>query len=289
MIVPHFNLSWSALNNFDRCPYLFYLFHIKKIALKEEYQNLPIRLGRYFSSLLLKADKEIYFSNYEIGNRELCKALCDKITTEKMLPSGLKLEQRFCHTVILDTVTLEHWDMSDWETSPPLFKGFLDAMGSDFFIEFKYTSRTDRYLNEWTALRQLEQYFFIAPENIVKGYMLPVTTPQARQGKEEGLDEFVERVKKDIDKRPGHYFPHYDSNKMPSWGLCFYRTEFEDRFEAFKKKLTWTISEIASCLKAHYFPQRGPMACYIPGECDFIDICSTGNINEEIYERRKWT
>ena len=164
-------------------------------------------------------------------------------------------------------------------------KGIVDLQWDNSFAEVKLTGKPEWYLNTWFAAKQLEIYFYVS--GLDKGWMLPIRWPQARFNEDkENIGEFIERLKKDIYKRPKFYFPEYDKNREPpKFGRCFYRTEFENGFPELERKLIWTRGVIRQCAIEDYWPQR--YNCMYPGPCDFLQICSTGYINEKLYEKKE--
>lgn len=273
-------LSYSTLNNFDRCSYIFYLDKIKHLRLKQEHQSIALRKGAYLGQLLsnqsIKINQATYFHDYEEKDKKLVEAMVDIIEELELIPENCKYEVTF-------TKSFEH----EFFREEINVKGIVDLIKLGWFGETKYTAKVDWYLNTWFAYNQLLMYFYLTPPEIVRGYMLPIQVPQTKLGKTEDVDDYIARTVKDVKKRPSHYFPGYKvdggNDVGPKWGRCFYRTEFGDKFKWLEKKMAWIREEISRCVKAGYFVQRSNN-CLFPGECSYISICETGFVNEELYE-----
>jgi len=274
------NLSWSAINDFNRCHRKFYLNKVKGIRLKEEFLPIALRQGKYFADLMSIGKSNVWFGDMELKSKMMVEMMVKVITEElDMLPLGLTWEREIVREIEFEI--------------PIHLKGVLDAWINDLFVEMKYTTRLDYYMNEWIAHKQLMIYFYLAPVKTIKGYMCPVLVPQTRIGKNENEAEYVARTKLDVLKRPSHYFPEYrlSSGDGVKWGRCFYRTEFEDGFEELERELKWIRAEIRRCNDAGYWPQN-LNGCLFPGQCEFLNICESGvvvsdtcmNINHAIYE-----
>jgi hypothetical protein len=256
-------LSFSSIKDFERCPFRFYLTQIQGLQLKEEYLPVQLKMGKLLHLLIRNEDEGIVkFSYDETIYESITWQVYSKIREYELIPDGIerevKVEKRNLH-------------------------GVIDLLGNNYFGEVKFTQRPDFYLHSFTAQNQLEFYFYLT--ECTHAYILPIRMPCQRQGKEESEELFVNRVVRDIKRRISYYFPHYKKEKKPfKWGLKFYRAEVD--LNHFQKRLEWTTKEIQKCCQAHYFPQR-KSNCLFPSECEYLSICKTGEVNQEVYERRK--
>jgi len=260
-----FDISYSQIRTWDRCPVAWYLDQIEGIRVKEAYQSPEIRMGSEFSRLIGKPDDPpVYFSDKEYTKKAFVHTMYKVMVDYKMFPENALYEV---------------------DLTKDNFHGILDCMSQDgsAFGEYKFTGSPDFYLNNMLALDQLEGYFYLK-DSLKTGYMLPVRVPKLRQGKDESEEKLVSRAEDDIRRRMGFYFPGFRMGKKPfMWGRVFSRIEFD--FPAFEKKVQWTIGEIQRCCAADYWPHKSGN-CMTPFPCDYLRVCEAGAINWEVFERR---
>lgn len=257
-------LSFSSIKDFERCPYRFYLSQFEGIQLREEYLSVHMKMGIHLHRLVKDEHKlkPVKYSYDEEIYQSITYGVYSKIKDYELIPENLEKEVRI---------------------EKDNLHGIIDLAGDNFFGEIKFTSKPDLYLHSFTALSQLEFYFYLS-DQFELAFMLPIRIPGLKQSKDEENEKFLTRVVKDIRRRPSYYFPHLKEEKRPfKWGLRFYKCEFD--LHEFKKRMEWISREIQRCCQVDYFPQR-KVNCFFPSECEYLSICETGNINEGIYERR---
>jgi len=270
-------MSFSTCQNFDRCPLIFYYDKILGLKLKNEYQNIFLKKGQYFAKRIeseKKCEKEAkkIFSEKEIIHAKICDIVYLCMCELCLLPEG----------GIYENTMIKRLE-SDLDLK---LKGKLDVSYLNEYVELKYTQKVEFYFNEWLAHKQLLWYFYLTPEHVTKGWMCPVRVPELKRIKGDTDEEYLERTRMDIYKRPSHYFPGFKPDREGvKWGRCFYRNEFKGEFAGFEKKMRYMREDIRRCVERDYWPQN-TTGCLFPGVCNYINICSTGFINYELYERR---
>lgn len=252
----------SYLVDFERCPRRFYYVSERRITLKQQFLPLSQRMGSYLHSLISRIPQDIFFSEEEQVEKRKVEVIHAVMVELEMIPEGT-------HEVKYQRELGKH-----------VVEGTLDIVNNNWFGEIKLTSRPEFYLHSFTAHAQLEFYFFISP--CTESSMLPVRIPQLQYRETKEDDEtYLSRLRLDILRRPSFYFPFYNPEKNPKWGLKFYRHEFD--LEDTEKRLKWNLKEIEMCRKAEYWPQR-KANCLSPYECSYLRLCETGVFNSTIYE-----
>ena len=253
----------SYLNDFERCPRLFYYVNEQKIVVKPEAASLAQRCGSYLHALVAgSSEEQIPFGPNEERERQQVEVIYDCMLELDLIPRAR--HEVFFQRQITETISVE---------------GTLDMVKGNWFGEMKYTAKPEYYLHTFSAQAQLEFYFFLS--NLEVASVLPIRQPALRyQDGKEDMDKFLGRLRDDILKRPSFYFPYYDPEKFPKWGLKFYRHEFD--MEDVHKRLRWWFKEIQKCRKYNYWPQR-KQNCLAPFECSYLPLCESGAFNEAIY------
>jgi len=257
----------SYLNDFERCPRLFWYVNEQGIEVKPEVSAVVQRCGSYLHSLVAQTGEQIYFSDTEERERRQVEIIYSCMLELELIPQAQ--HEVYFTRQITENIAVE---------------GTLDMVDGNWFGEMKYTAKPEYYLHTFSAQAQLEFYFFISESvafSLEMSSILPVRQPALRyqEGKED-VDKFLERLKDDVLKRPSFYFPYYDPEKFPKWGLKFYRHEFD--MEDVHKRLRWWFKEIQKCRKYNYWPQR-KQNCLAPFECSYLPLCESGAFNEAIY------
>lgn len=103
--------------------------------------------------------------------------------------------------------------------------------------------------------------------NIIRN---PSTKPKA----EEPLNEFFQRLRKEVQKKPKYYFLRYE---IPY--------TYEDK-QVFRSELREILEEVAHVLGGIMPVYKNPLACQGRFTCDYLPICSSGKISG--YKKRKF-
>jgi hypothetical protein len=268
-------LTNSGINNFDRCPKIWFYDQIVGIQLKEKFKSLPMRAGSYLHKLLFNPEKanQVYFSQdqWERVEKETVKLLARTIRKYELLPLdaiGVESEVRVEHKGVF---------------------GFIDLLMSgneSFFCELKYTAKPENYLNPFLGWDQIETYFYVT--QALYCYIIPIRRPQLRQKTktDESDQAFLERIETDIKKRIKYYFPEYNPDrKGAKWGRKFWRSEID--FDLLEAKIEDVKQEIKSKVERKFFPMRR-INCFWPQQCNCYNICSNhGRINYDLYEKKE--
>lgn len=150
---------------------------------------------------------------------------------------------------------------------------FIDeADKSKRILEFKYTGSPDWY-TFFTTEEQAGLYLMLDPEAVSITFRL-LYKPKLKQGKNETETEFLERLERDILKKPGEYVID----------KTFWRNEYD--FNAIKMKIRIISDEIRERLPKgiDYFYQE-KNGCMNPGICDYKGICESKCISDDMYRK----
>jgi len=263
-------MSYSSVNHFLRCPRQYYLSNIKGLQLNEQYQSDALKIGKYVDgALTVTPDIEIP----EKYKNELWVVKAQAILTvfNNLFPE------------VLSRYTGQgefYWQ----EDGYPQVHGFVDLATRNHFIELKCASRPEFYTNSYWIHDQMGTYFLSNP-NYDYGVVWAIRVPQLKQSgnfRDESLEDYKDRCARDMLKRPAYYFPGY-SKKTKSFGVKFYRSEFD--MDAIEKRYKWIAGQIRKCVQADYWYQNRTQ-CLYPFKCDYLNICETGGISEDLYTYR---
>ena len=283
-----FPLSYSSVSNFLTCHNLFYLRNIRGIETRNEATSSPIKMGQLWDKCLQKllgADINLNdtVAAYEIENNDVAKvrALYRAYKTlEIAVDEGYELQATFRKPVQIYEIE------ADEEGSKILITGIYDRKYPTAFAENKLSGRPEMYFDIFFLQSQIGAYF-IADDNLEYVDMEVVRTPALKQAKnkDEGPEDFEERIYKDIIARPSAYFLGFN-NKTNRYGKRFYRSEFN--LGEIRLRFQHVSREIheACFFDGWYLNDR---ACnnVLPGiACDMLSVCRYGTMAENIYRIR---
>jgi len=104
------------------------------------------------------------------------------------------------------------------------------------------------------------------PKEKLKGCVYNVLRkPQLREGANEGREQFVKRIEKDIKKRPEHYFKRYEVT-YPQSVVEWFETDLRNQ-----------LSEFTDWWNGWSSTYKNTSACVGRYRCEFLDHCSSGN------------
>jgi len=148
---------------------------------------------------------------------------------------------------------------------------FIDSIGRIY--DFKYTSRPDNYTIFTTEI-QAGLYLLLTNSSSIIFRL--ITKPLQQKKTSEHNDEFENRIREDIARRPGHYFKD----------VTFYKPEYNfDALENYLEVITEDIKELVGLGIEHYYQNR--KVCFAPSACDYLPICEAkGLIPEDAYIKR---
>lgn len=146
-----------------------------------------------------------------------------------------------------------------------------------------FEHKTKSTIYEATIMQMLEfdfqnLYYIISNEldtgSPVDGVLYNVIRkPQSKQGKNETLKEFAERLGQVIDKDPEHYFKRYEVEYSKEQ-----KEEFQ--FELFEK-----LTRIKDLIEGKRPPLKNEGFCFAGYPCDYLKACSQGHM--EGFTQRK--
>lgn len=285
-------LSHSAAQTFMVCDYKFKLQNIDGIRLKPGALSIPIKMGQLW-------DRHVDLYCNGIAGGEYLRIMMDLIA-EYSIPGyavakvqgvisafdelGMKLDMTgFKSTQAEITYHHFHKDVGD-----VFVHGYMDRMHDNYFVENKFSSRPGKFTEEpFTLMSQVGTYFLAEP-SMDYCVMEVVRVPSLRQKRGESDNDFADRIKTDVLSRPGYYFQGYDSVNN-TYGVRFYRSDFEPYFEWLKLRYTIITKEIMQKASENswYFHDA---SCKMYGSlCEYYYICKNGRggINWDMYTRRE--
>jgi hypothetical protein len=263
-------LSYSGVKHFLRCQRQYYLSNIKGLQLNEQYQSDALKIGRYVDAALT-AEPDIAIQEKYKNELWVVKAQAILTASNNLFPevlSGYIGQREF------------YWQ----EDGYPQVHGFIDLAAHNHFVELKCASRPEFYTNPYWIQDQMGTYFLSNP-NYEYGIVWAIRVPQLKQSgnfRDESLEDYKDRCVRDMLKRPAYYFPGY-SKEAKSFGVKFYRSEFD--LDSLKQRYKWVAKQIRECVQSDYCYQNRTQ-CLYPYKCDYLNICETGGICEDLYTYR---
>ena len=290
-------LSYSSVQSFLTCHYLYYLQTIRGIQTRDAAKSSPLKMGTLWDAVLNKhyggIDRETnlpynipsIINKYEIADRDVAKVRglyrAYKML-EMQIDSGYELQAKINLVLPFNKV---------WGNGSPvevLITGYYDRKYSNHFVENKLSGRPDTYLDPWFIQSQVGTYFLADP--LLEFCIMEIArTPDLKSTgkyKEENDEEYGERVYQDVLSRPSHYFLGY-SQETHKYGKKFYRTEFN--LEELKARYIHIFREYweARLLKGFYKSDRS-CSNVLPGiPCEMLSICRYDNMDETLYQIRQ--
>ena len=253
-----------------KCKRLYYYGQMLGVQVKEDYQSDALKMGKMIDYYITQNT-----ACFLIQGDTLWQAKVFAIT-EVFVKLGFNINGYSGQIKFLIQ-----------EDGHPQIKGFIDLEANDktHFIELKCTSKPDYYTNPYWIHDQVGTYFLSNP-NYQYAIMWVIRVPMLKQTgafKDESLEDYKDRCVRDMLKRPSWYFQGYDKD-TGTFGLKFYRSEFD--LDGLKARYRWIADEIKNCTEADYWYQDRTQ-CINPWKCDYMRICDSGGISNDVYERRK--
>lgn len=271
-------LSYSSMNSFV-CPRRYYWSNIAGLEPIEK--ALPLEMGTVADKILQlihgqssPIDLPAFFAPYRDEKEEL------KPWQYAMwgLFEGYSADDRF-NGLKGDCQAEFNWKEADY----PQIHGFTDLVtfgdndkGNMIGYEFKYTQKPDSY-TKFTVSMQLATYFIGMPK-LQRITLRAIQVPMLKQSAKETGAQYKDRVKLDFNGRPNHYIN--DTN--------YWRTEFDlGEVKERAKRIANTIRTFINMGgKEGFYQQIGPHTCFSPSRCNYLSICESGVVSENIYRKR---
>jgi hypothetical protein len=316
-------LSFSAVNDFCTCHYLYYLKKILGIEVRPPFLSSALKAGQLWDStkqLHLGEKKSLrdIINKYEIDDYTVAKVKAIYSAYKYLeieVDPGYELQAKIDMTydIILppsqfvpsiavgdnhakEVVNLwkeaknQAEDDRKW-IFPLKITGFYDRKYQGYFTEDKLSSRPEYYTEVYPLTSQIGTYFLADP-NLEHVIMEVVQFPGQKILKEtkkrteaETPDQLYERVYNEILSRPSNYFIGYnrESKKM---GKKFFRGEFclEEIADSYKQ----IVIEILSARWSNNWYKNRKACNFQYGQpCPYLSICANENMSETKFSIRQ--
>jgi len=307
-------LSHSSSGDFLTCHYLYYLKKILGIEKRPQFLGVPLKAGKLWDSVKQrhlgeKINIKDIINEYEIDDitvakvRAIYKAYKEleiQVHPDYQLQAKIDLKydivvppSSFIPSVTMGKEIINLWQESSKQSEdertwkfPLSVTGFYDRKYSNYFCEDKLSGRPEFYLDPFFIQSQNSTYFLGDP-NLEFCVMEVVQMPQQKELKKgESPEELGVRVYGDILSRPSKYFIGFDREKR-MYGKKFYRGEFNlEVIENMYKQMT--IELLAARWSGNFYKNFRACNNILPGiQCEFQDVCRTGNVSETKYKVRE--
>ena len=278
-------LSYSSINDFLTCHYLYYLKAIRGIQIKDHAKSSALKCGTLWDAVLQKhlggidrdTDKPYnipaIIEKYEIDPMDVAKVRglyrAFKVL-EVQIDPGFELQAKV--ETKIDNV---------------MVTGYYDRKYADSFVENKLSGRPDLYFDPYFIQSQVGTYFLGSPD-LASCIMEVVRIPGLKQKKdnEESPEEYAERTYQNVITRPSYYFIGWNA-KTRRYGKKFFRNEFD--LKELEHRFKHVYREIYDARRYEGW-YKNDRACnnVLPGiVCDMLPLCRYNNFNEDIYQIRE--
>lgn len=267
-------LSHSSIQNYVSCRRKFYYSFFLGLKLKKE--GMPLYVGSICHETMALLHRGTVYPDIRT------------LFIQKYTPNDAYEDQEMSNSVVAASALMQvyeesglnkpkgHTEVQFLLEDPPLI-GYVDMVDGDMGFEWKIASNAD-YYNKFSMEEQLCTYFSGLPD-IGKMVVRVLVKPKLRRTAKESSEEYEERCKDDIRRKPGHYFNEE----------TYYRNEFD--VAGCIRKIKYIHSEIIRLLNSDdtimesFYQNKG--ACWSPWACDYLSICQHhGVISEDLYTTR---
>lgn len=266
-----FEISYSAMKSFERCPQVYYLSQIAGVEIIEE-TDLS-KIGKYVSNVLMDKPEMDSIEEIEEGKEEKyswlykAHAIIEGVKHYELDTPLKQYEKQKEFTLNQDNILRLH--------------GFLDFAKNDHFCKLEVTNKPEIYKDKFMISDQTATYFLSNP-NYKYCNILIIKIPELKLDKNEDILDYYERCRKDVIGRPCFYFGENFNAQEKTFGMRFYRNDFN--LDDLVKKYRFICDEIKMCIDRNYWMRR-KSACLCPFPCDFKTICELdGKIPEKLYK-----
>lgn len=269
-------MSHSSRMSWTRCRYKYYLSNIMGIKSRDHMKGAPLKIGTVIDR----------FCEYRYQLKPFKEEF--KRLTHDMNMSDVEIAK--CYAIIkashdleaqLETGGKPQYEVR-YETETCKVKGFIDCKFNDHADEIKTSTRPDFYRQPFNLKSQLSTYF-LGNESIKYFSVKIIRVPTLRYNQDkESIDDYQDRLYSSIISRPSYYFIGW-KKLARTWGIKFHRSEYD--MDDIRDDYEKVSRDIVQAAKDDSFYQS--FNCYCPGECEYLPICKTGGVSEEIYEYRQ--
>ena len=276
------SLSYSNMQSFIQCRRAFYYGSIAGIQLKPEYQNIRMLMGQIWSEVCDEVHKQNEGGNIKDGVMALFAKYTDQLVAASEEPEDIPLE-------LAKMQTLAEWYMgSAWaeakgsvqhgfkwqEPDYPEIYGLLDLLMPWSIYDMKYSKHPQLYGSKFIIEDQSAIYFLGTP-GVERITFRAFRVPGLRTRKDESIEEYKDRLLKDIERQPGHYLEEYS----------YWRSEFD--LERVKNRAKRVALELGTTMNAFTADRdlevfwQDKHACYgslqqdSPAPCQYLPLCET--------------
>lgn len=284
------HLSHSSRELFIRCRYAFYLHRIKRISIRKNMMALPVKLGaiwdkymesRYLGTKFMERFWELV-DEYAIEDDMDVEKLYALIQAHRQLEMEPQYENEDGGIFRGCQHRFEFTDDGDFTVI-----GYIDRAYTDHIVETKLTARPDFYFQIHNITSQIGTYFLSNTEYkyaLIEATRLPGLKTGKGKNSDESSESYRSRIVGEVLSKPSYYFPGYNRNKK-TFGKKFWRGEFD--MEELKLDYFHVNQDIYRAMEdgdGAFYKNR--KACYVPGPCSYLPICSNGSVSDEIFEIR---
>lgn len=274
-ILDHPVISHSGRISWVHCRQKWYFSHIKGIRLKDEHLPFPMVAGIIWDRFIQSVYEGRKF-------RDEFDGLCKRYVLYPDAIAKLHALIKSYHTIGFKV------EREGAELQKPFFvphlqavvRGFIDVAYPDHIIEVKSSSDPTRYHKLFAITSQAATYFLSNPDYKYINVQA-VKVPQLKfNEKKEDLSYYRDRCHDHIIKNVKQYYPGADLDKG-TYGKRFYRSEFP--LEQIAKDYEQIHDDMRVAFNFGRFYQNF-MACYVPTTCQYLTICQTGVVSDELYD-----
>jgi hypothetical protein len=275
------------MKDFSHCHRKYYHAYIQGLQLIEP--GRAIRLGSLASLILGMLRSESHQNRVEEYKQFIYQKWLDTLDKEDPDSLGdldlIRMKAIFDAYIALgmhEPRGITEYEFRWTDLDYPEIHGYLDLAIPSLreAEEFKYTSNAS-YYDKFAMEEQLCSYFIGAP-GIDTYRVTCIIPPKLRLKEDERLSQYYQRIYDDVlHCHTTFYFIRQ----------TYYRSEFN--LEQYKIKARMIAEEIMQYAKMtelnpdpmYYFYQN-KQACHSPFECEFIDICRSGVLPENLFKKR---
>jgi hypothetical protein len=271
-------LSYSTIKD-SICKRKLYHSYIQGIQLIVK--PLPMKLGEIASNFIdyLHSSKHV-----ESPNLDKLRDSEGNLPYQVMAMLGLFKGYKEKEFDTMKGITQSYFKWS--EDGYPIIHGYMDLEIYDESIgyEFKYSARPDAYKSKFIIQDQISTYFMGNP-SLKRITMRVIQVPQLKLSKNESLIDYRDRVYRDFLARPMYYI--HDTS--------FWRNEFD--YDQLREKYKMIASEIQRYIEMggmkYFYQSNGPQTCFGEGTgkgisvCEYLKICESGVVSDQLYKKRE--
>ena len=296
-------ISHSTRNLYVACKQAYYYYKLCGITAKPYNKSQPLKLGSIWDEFIQYDGQG---KNFKQRFDELVKYYrleeWDKVLIVPMF--------RAINDLCIQKSTGEHQKAIYVPTKHAVIHGYIDVWYPGYFEEHKF-SGSKYYESVYNLAPQLGTYF-LSDENLKYAVVKIAKKPMLRQGKNETIEQFQDRIYKDIVLTPKKYFIGYkesddikdkfgfdDNNKFwfrrlsgtATYGTRYYRDEFQPFKDVIQDYDAVTLDMLRS-VKYHEDGEDGVFwqnrsRCHQFGDrnaCEYLRICETRRVDESYYD-----